>query len=197
MNDNHLTCSWASSSFFFSMTDMVASLWWCCIYSGSVTRTHASVRMLLWSSHQLTGIDQEPGPGGVWRRTEDSHSGPQPPHQQMTTFSPEPVRWHLHTYHFHWHWLVFHWNEEVYWYITATNFIRRSLDLYCYILLHIAFKCDIDVWIISQTMMKLNPMKSPRTPPQSATRDPIEYASSSFSVRMDGLSKLNLTTKTN
>ena len=39
-------------------------------------------------------------------------------------------------------------------------------------------------------MMKLNPMKSPRTPPQSATRDPIEYASSSFSVRMDGLSNL-------
>ena len=78
----------------------------------------------------------------------------------------------------------------IYQYITEMNFIRRSLDHYCYILLHIAFKCDIDVWIISQTMMKLNPMKSPRTPPQSATRDPIEYASSSFSVRMDGLSNL-------
>ena len=55
-------------------------------------------------------------------------------------------------------------------------------------ILHLNLSFLIDVWITSQTMMKLNPMKSPRTPPQSATSDPIEYASSSFSVKMDGLS---------
>ena len=55
-------------------------------------------------------------------------------------------------------------------------------------ILHLNLSFLIDVWITSQTMMKLNPMKSPRTPPQSATSDPMEYTSSSFSVRMDGLS---------
>ena len=39
----------------------------------------------------------------------------------------------------------------------------------------------------SQTMRKLNPMNRPRTPPQSATRDPNVKASSSFRTRTDVL----------
>ena len=37
----------------------------------------------------------------------------------------------------------------------------------------------------SQTIMKLNPMKRPSTPPQSATRLPKEKASSSFRTCTD------------
>ena len=41
-------------------------------------------------------------------------------------------------------------------------------------------KLDKAMTIQSQIMMKLKPMKSPSTPPQSATREPKEKASSSL-----------------
>ena len=41
-------------------------------------------------------------------------------------------------------------------------------------------RCSVAKTIQSQTMRKLNPMNRPSTPPQSATREPNEKASSSF-----------------
>ena len=48
-------------------------------------------------------------------------------------------------------------------------------------------KLDKAITIQSQIMMKLKPMKSPSTPPQSATREPKEKASSSLITWMDPL----------
>ena len=46
-------------------------------------------------------------------------------------------------------------------------------------------RCSVAKTIQSQTMRKLNPMNRPRTPPQSATRDPKEKASTSLWTRID------------
>ena len=50
-------------------------------------------------------------------------------------------------------------------------------------------RCDFDkaITIQSQIMMKLKPMKSPSTPPQSATREPKEKASSSLITCIESL----------
>ena len=112
------------------------------------------------------------GPG-VWRRTEDSHGG--------RAAASTPANYD-----------IFPTTKTVtFTHIGMKKFIVRRNACYTKVTCSwyiFKFSFLIDVWITSQTMMKLNPMKSPRTPPQSATSDPIEYASSSFSVRMDGLS---------
>ena len=48
-------------------------------------------------------------------------------------------------------------------------------------------KLDKAMTIQSQIMMKLKPMKSPSTPPQSATREPKEKASSSLITWIESL----------
>ena len=50
-------------------------------------------------------------------------------------------------------------------------------------------RCDLVkvITIQSQIMMKLKPMKSPSTPPQSATREPKEKASSSLITCIESL----------
>ena len=68
------------------------------------------------------------------------------------------------------------------------TYILYRVDIYFFIELHFyflhhltfTFKTLFKRMNHSQTIIKLNPMNSPRTPPQSATIEPNENASSSF-----------------